>query len=108
MLPKEVLDINGRSTRVYPIGTSADLDGSSASDASGVLDADHPTIVQITPYDCTAGHCRVAIAATPVADANSMLLPDLYVYHTVVPAGHKVAVLGGKANIVCIGYVVPA
>jgi len=75
MLPSFPEDRNGRVIPALAIGTSAELDGTSASAASAVFDADYDSVVRVA----AVGDVRVAVGTSPTA--------------------HKIAVLGGKAPV---------
>ena len=94
-VPKLFRDGNGNVVPVLYPGTNEELDGGVASDASAVIDANHDSIVRI----CAVDDVRVLFGETPTALATSMAMPAGAVEYFDIPAGYKVAVLGGVATI---------
>ena len=94
-MPKFKKDLNGEVINALMPGTNAELDGTSASAASGVFDANADTIVRVS----AVGNVRVQVGATPTALATSMAMAAGTVEYFRILAGCKVAVLGGKATV---------
>lgn len=97
------LDPNGNPMPVFNPGDQSitanqaiNVDGSAASAFSVVLSTTERTTVQIVASaDCTY---LVSSAAAPEALATSSQLPA-GLHHMIIPAGCRIAVLGGKLNI---------
>lgn len=100
MLPKMMIDINGSLMPVMRMGTSVDVDGTSASAQSSVIDASADSVVRIV---ANGSDIRVLTGTDPTALDTSMLIPADSWDYIRVPAGHKVAVKGGNANIMVLG-----
>lgn len=95
MLPSFPNDRNGTPIPALSIGSNTELDGTSASAASAVFDANADTIVRI----CAVGDIRVAVGTAPAASTTSMSMAAGTVEYVRVLAGDKIAVLGGKATL---------
>lgn len=98
MMPKLMSDINGNMMPIAGLGASQDVDGTSASAASTVIDANHDSAVRISAVTTV----RFLVGASPTAVATSVYLSSGMIDYVRVPAGQKIAVLGGKANIVVL------
>lgn len=88
------------NNNVYPVplmGDNQHLDGSSAAAASAVISATEETVVRLASADTI----YFLIGASPVADAEDIILPggDIALR---IPAGHKVSVFGGKASLTVV------
>lgn len=102
MKPKAYIDIQGRALPVVPLSdaNSQDLDGTSASAATAAaLDAVDDCLVRIA----AKADIYIAIGATPTAAAGDIWLPANGELWMEIPKGHKIAVLGGVANITKAG-----
>lgn len=95
MKGKMTIDLNGIAIPVMAQGVNEEVDGTSASAASAVLDANEETVARIA----AVGAIRVLVGATPTALATSMAMAAGTVEYFRIPANHKIAVLGGKATI---------
>jgi len=76
-----------------------DVDGTSASACSTVIDAANKCAVRI----CAKTAVYVAFGATPTAQAGDVYIPAGGVLECAVLKGEKIAVYGGIANIVKLG-----
>jgi hypothetical protein len=94
-VPKLFRDAAGNVVPVLCPGTNEELDGGVASDASAVIDANHESIVRI----CAVDDIRVLFGTAPTAAPTSMAMPAGAVEYFDIPAGYKVAVLGGVATV---------
>ena len=83
----------------YSQANSQDVDGTSASAKSSVIDANESCVVRII---AKAG-LYVAFGADPTAEAGDVFIPANGELDCVVQAGEKIAVLGGVANITKVG-----
>lgn len=92
-------DKNNVAVQVLEIGVSEELDGSSASSASGVFCAEEERVVRIAAGD----DVRIAVGASPTAEADDMLIPAGVVEYFRIPAGMKVAVFGGVVTVTVMG-----
>jgi hypothetical protein len=71
------------------------VDGTSASTQSTVINADAEDVVRIAAM----ADIYLAFGTNPTATNAHVLLPSGAVEYLRVKKGHKIAVLGGKANI---------
>ena len=99
MKPSQMIDLNGRVMPIVRLGATQVVDGSSASAQSTVIDAANESVVRIACVD----DIHIAIATDPTATTSSILLPAGSVEYVAIPAGSKIAALGGKANITVVG-----
>jgi len=95
MLPNFPESMNGQDIPALAPSSNVELDGTSASAASAVFDASNDTIVRVSAVD----DVRVALGTAPTALATSMAMAAGTVEYFRILAGHKVAVLGGKATV---------
>lgn len=95
MLPKQKIDLDGHVLPIVGLGASIDVDGTSASAQSGVFDADGITIIRLSAVTA----CRILIGTDPTALATSTYVAAGMIDYFPVPAGQKIAVFGGKANM---------
>lgn len=99
MMPKMVRDAAGQVIPMFDFGATYVLDGSSASVASVVFDADDKTVVCVTGIDTV----YVKRGTNPTATSSDLVIPAGSDKYLRVAAGEKLAVLGGKAGIaVCV------
>ena len=92
-----LLDENGNPIPVMPLGDSQDVDGTAASAQSEVIDGD---IVRIC---AVSADIRFLLGADPTALATSHFLAQGAEIWMPIRKGHRVAVIGGVANIGTIG-----
>lgn len=97
-----LVDSNGnllediKSYGSYDTTSYQNLDGTSASDQSTEFVSD--TLVRVKAY---SADCWVEIGANPTAvDSQGMLMTQYDEISMLIPAGNKIAVIGGKLNIV--------
>lgn len=90
-------DLNGNVMQVGQLGTTATIDGKSASAASDVISATDESVVRLAAFD----NVYIAIGATPTASASTIFFPAGIEY-VLIPAGAKIAVFGGKLNITMV------
>lgn len=89
-LPK---DDDNQPIQIMALDNSQDVDGTSASAQSTAINAG---VVRIVAVDADI---RFLIGADPTALATSHFLSQGADMYLPITEGHKVAVLGGKANI---------
>lgn len=94
-MPKFLKDLNGEVINALYPSINAELDGTSASAASDVFDADDDTIVRVAAVAAV----RVLVGTAPTALATSMAMAAGAVEYFRIPANNKIAVLGGKATV---------
>ena len=83
--------------QVVDLSNSQDVDGTLATAASGEITGELVRIV------ATDNNLRIAIAKVPIATTTSIFIPALGEIWLPITSGHKVAVLGGIANISVAG-----
>jgi hypothetical protein len=87
MLPIFPEDKSGRVINALAPSTNAELDGTSASAASDVFDADDDTIVRVSAVAAV----RVLVGTAPTALATSMAMAAGTVEYFRIPANNKIA-----------------
>lgn len=92
-----VRDSTGAPIQAIALSAPHNVDGSAASAQSDAIDGD---LVRICAYE---GDCRFLIGADPVALTTSHFLAEKSEIWVPIKAGHKVAILGGKACIATAG-----
>lgn len=90
-------DDNGQAIQAMSLSGSHDIDGTSVSAVSSVIDG---TLVRIC---ATNGDIRFMVGRNPVAVAGSNFLGDHQEIWMPCNEGDQVAILGGKANIATAG-----
>ena len=91
-----VKDPNAQSIPLFVLGNDPEIvDGTSASAASAVIDADDFTLVQLY----ASADCNIKVAAAPTATTSTMALPGSQILHYIVRPGDKIAVLGASLQI---------
>lgn len=90
-------DLNGNVTNIIPLNARETfiLDGTEAAVQSEVIDGDVDRLVRVVTKVST----NIDIATTPRAQPDTILIPGGHVEWFLVPAGHKISVLGGLVNI---------
>lgn len=88
-----LLDETGNPIQIMSLIASEDVDGSEASAQSSAIEGD---VVRIC---AVSADIRFLIGADPTALATSHFLPQGAEIWMPIGSGHKVAVLGGVANI---------
>jgi hypothetical protein len=95
--PKMINDDNGKPVPVMSLSDSQVVDGTIASVQSVAING---TLVRIVSMD---NNLTVLTGADPTALTTSIFIPALGELWLPIVQGHKVAVLGGKANICTAG-----
>lgn len=97
MLPTMLKDGNSVSIPVLGLGVGVTIDGTSASAASDVLDATKQSVVRLTAL----ADLWIIIGATPtaIAENSCTYFPSGTIEYVSIPAGYKIAAIGGKLNI---------
>lgn len=90
-------DSDHQAMPLMSLSTSHDIDGTAVSVQSAAIDGE---VVRIVSLD---NLLRIEVGSNPVAVASSIALPALGEIWLPMEVGHKVAVLGGKANICTAG-----
>jgi len=90
-------DLNGNVTNIIPLNARETfiLDGTEVPAQSEVIDGDVDRLVRVVTKVST----NIDIAPTPRAKPDTILIPGGHVEWFLVPAGHKISVLGGLVNI---------
>lgn len=94
---KLFIDKNGNVAPIVPLNQANTqvVGGTSASTQSTVIDADDDAVVRIAAM----ADIYVAFGAKPIATDECIWYPSGSIEYVKVESGHKIAVLGGKANI---------
>ena len=90
-------DDNGNLTQVIPVlhDNTLTLDGSGGGAQSDVIDPQKDRMVRIA----TVARIYVAFGQNPRAGRDTIMMPPNTVERSVIPAGFKIAVSEGSANI---------
>lgn len=89
-------DNNGNAIQILALSSPQDIDGTAASAQSAPINSD---ICRI----CAFGDIRFLIGDNPTALVTSHFLGDHQEIWLPITPGHKVAIIGGKANIATAG-----
>ena len=95
---QQLLDVRHQPVPIVELGDSQNVDGSLASAQSTAITTG--TVVRIVS---TSGAIRVARGENPTALATDIYIPEFGELWLPITLGHKVAVLGGIANITVAG-----
>ena len=94
------LDPNGNPIPTFMLGgATVSADGTSASAATAVINADDDQLVSIT----VSADCYITTGATPTATNAHMRMWANERINAIVPKGHKVACLGAIVTVTLHG-----